>query len=101
MLSHQGTTTSAYGYDSQRLDAASGLYDLRARSYDPTTGRFLSRDPATSTTTDPLQLDRYVYAAGNPIMQRDPSGLDFEEYVNLEKVVAQNTQQGASQIGLA
>lgn len=58
LLGHTGTTSSAYGYGSQRYDAASGLYALRARSYDPTTGRFLARDPATSNATDPLQLDR-------------------------------------------
>ncbi|HEV2458341.1 MAG TPA: RHS repeat-associated core domain-containing protein [Ktedonobacterales bacterium] len=39
--SSQGTTTNPYRYDAQRLDALSGLYQLRARNYDPATGRFL------------------------------------------------------------
>jgi RHS repeat-associated protein len=39
--SSQGKTTNPYRYDAQRLDALSGLYQLRARNYDPATGRFL------------------------------------------------------------
>ncbi len=96
VLSHQGATSSVYGYDSQRYDAASNLYALRARSYDPTTGRFLARDPATSNATDPLQLDRYVYAAADPIMQSDPSGLNIgDEY---GQIVAQDTSISAAEL---
>jgi uncharacterized protein RhaS with RHS repeats len=41
VTSSQGTTINPYRYDAQRLDALSGLYQLRARNYDPATGRFL------------------------------------------------------------
>jgi RHS repeat-associated protein len=47
------------------------LYYMRARWYDPSTGRFISEDP--------LGLDGginpYVFANANPIEGRDPSGL--------------------------
>ena len=40
------------------------------RYYDPTTGQFLSVDPAVDTTGEP-----YPYAASDPVNQNDPSGL--------------------------
>lgn len=80
VVSDQETTSTPYGYDSQRYDPAIGLYQLLARSYDTTSGRFLRRDPATSNTSDPSQLDRYIYAAANPVDLSDSSGLDIGEY---------------------
>jgi RHS repeat-associated protein len=50
-----------------RFDAATGLYYMRQRWYDPTIGRFASRDPLQS-------VNRYAYT-GNPIRFSDPSGL--------------------------
>ena len=50
-----------------------GLYQLRARSYDPGTGRFISTDPAAAGPTDPY-VSAYAYSNGNPIRFTDPSG---------------------------
>jgi RHS repeat-associated protein len=50
-----------------------GLYQLRARSYDPSTGRFVSLDPVAPGPTDPY-VSAYVYVDGNPIRYTDPSG---------------------------
>ena len=36
----QGTSTQPFQYTGQQRDAESGLYDLRARMYDPSIGRF-------------------------------------------------------------
>ena len=47
---------------------ASGLYHLRARQYDPQTGRFLTRDPLGG---------KYQYAGSRPTVFADPSGLQF------------------------
>ncbi len=75
LLSRSGTTVNAYLYTAQRCDAASGLYDLRARVYDPALGRFLSRDPLEPIPAQPRELNRYVYTANNnPINAADPSG---------------------------
>jgi uncharacterized protein RhaS with RHS repeats len=46
---------------------STGLQYLRARYYDPATGRFLSQDPL------PL-LQRYPYVGNNPANLFDPSG---------------------------
>lgn len=50
------------------------LVYLRARFYDPSVGRFITRDPFAGTPYDPVSLHRYLYANANPIMYRDPSG---------------------------
>jgi RHS repeat-associated protein len=45
-----------------------GLYHLRARQYDPTTGRFLSRDPVPSSGS------AYAYVGNSPTAFVDPAG---------------------------
>jgi RHS repeat-associated protein len=79
--SSSGTTPNPYRYAGQRLDDGTGLYQLRARSYDPGSGRFLSRDTAAVGLSDPAQLDRYVYVRDDPVDAFDPSGHDaLQEY---------------------
>ncbi|HTD08368.1 MAG TPA: RHS repeat-associated core domain-containing protein [Solirubrobacteraceae bacterium] len=42
----EGTATTPLGYDAHYTSPDTGLIYLRARTYDPTTGQFLSVDPA-------------------------------------------------------
>jgi RHS repeat-associated protein len=63
------------------LDSDLGLYYLRARYYNPLTGRFMSRDPnepglfgSNYYPVDPKSLHKYLYAGGDPIDAFDPSG---------------------------
>jgi len=56
------------------LDSATGLYDLRARFYDPETGRFISPDPVFGRIDDPATLPPYGYARDNPLTYVDPFG---------------------------
>lgn len=65
---------SYLAYAGQLLDP-SGLYYLRARWYDATTGRFVTRDPASSDPSDPRSLNRFNYGYANPEMMTDPAGL--------------------------
>lgn len=53
---------------------ATGLTDLAARQYNPTTGQFASVDPLLDPT-DPLQANGYNYANNNPNTYTDPTGL--------------------------
>ncbi len=63
-----------FHFHGQWKEAATGLYDLRARDYDPETGRFLSADPAQPDYREPESLNRYMYANSNPYLFADPSG---------------------------
>ena len=47
---------------------------LRARYYDPATGRFISRDSVHGTVTNPITQNAYAYAGDNPNVYADPSG---------------------------
>jgi RHS repeat-associated protein len=65
---------AAVGFAGQYLDAATGLYDMRARDYDPTSGRFTANDPVAIPTGMPY-VAGYSYAFNNPLTLSDPSGL--------------------------
>ena len=52
----------------------SGLVFLRARYYDPSTGRFLTPDTLMGQLNDPLSQNLYVYCSNNPVFYIDPSG---------------------------
>ncbi|MCI0711833.1 MAG: hypothetical protein L0154_16880, partial [Chloroflexi bacterium] len=83
------TMTTKFAYTGQQYDAATGLYFLRARYYDPAIGRFLSQDPYPVNTGNPVELNRYVYTANNPVNFSDPSGLVASfEYESLLSRVA-------------
>jgi RHS repeat-associated protein len=56
-------------------DADAGLTYLRQRWYAPGIGRFVSSDPVSGMTTRPSSLNRYAYAANDPLWFVDPSGL--------------------------
>ncbi|MGV8972818.1 MAG: RHS repeat-associated core domain-containing protein [Rhodoglobus sp.] len=58
------------GFAGQYLDSRTGLYDMRARDYNPTTGQFLTIDPLIDQTRQP-----YQYGNNNPLVFIDPTGL--------------------------
>lgn len=60
-------------YTGQYQDDTSGQYHLRARQYDPTSGRFTATDPLTAPIDDPY-VNTYHYAANRPTVAGDPSG---------------------------
>ena len=65
------------GYTGEWQDADVGLVYLRARWYQPTTGRFTTEDPAPGYARIPRSLHIYVYAWGNPVNLTDPAGLQI------------------------
>ena len=68
-----------HGFLNKPQDTTTGLTDIGARWYDPTTGTFQSLDPVLEATS-PQQLAGYTYAADNPTAQSDPTGLDPCQY---------------------
>ncbi|WP_405584963.1 RHS repeat-associated core domain-containing protein [Streptomyces sp. NBC_01190] len=61
------------GYVGGTPDPATGLENLGAREYDPSSGRFLSPDPVFEAD-DPTQLGGYDYAGNDPVTGSDPTG---------------------------
>jgi RHS repeat-associated protein len=68
-----GTGDSGYGFTGEQ--GGLGLVYLRARWYDPRTGRFLSKDPFPGYVRLPQTQHGYVYCVNNPVNLTDPSGL--------------------------
>jgi RHS repeat-associated protein len=60
-----------YRYTGQEWDAELGMYNLRARHYSPSLGRFLARDPIGYGGGTNL----VAYCQADPIDYADPSGL--------------------------
>ena len=65
---------SAIGFAGQYLESATGLYDMRARDYDPKSGRFTANDQVEVPTGMPY-VAGYSYTYNNPLIHADPSGL--------------------------
>ncbi|QNN24371.1 LEPR-XLL domain-containing protein [Planctomycetales bacterium ZRK34] len=70
----QASALTSLLYSGEFTNAVTGQQYLRARFYDPSTGRFNRLDPYAGNTSDPLSLHKYAYVHGNPIMGIDPSG---------------------------
>ncbi|MBR4023568.1 MAG: RHS repeat-associated core domain-containing protein [Ruminococcus sp.] len=66
--------TNAFRYCGEYYDAETGTIYLRARYYNPSIGRFITRDSYSGKISDPLSLNLYTYCANNPIVYIDPSG---------------------------
>ncbi|QDT46979.1 tRNA3(Ser)-specific nuclease WapA precursor [Symmachiella dynata] len=61
-------------YSGEAFDSRVGLQYLRARWYDPNSGRFNRLDPFSGNLSDPQSLHKYLYTHGDPISGIDPSG---------------------------
>ena len=68
-INSTGTTPNNYLYRSEQYDPDLGMYYLRARYYNPLTGRFLSVDSQAGQGQR-----RYEYAGADPVNSLDPSG---------------------------
>jgi RHS repeat-associated protein len=72
-----GSQPTEYQFAGQETEA-SGLQYLRARYYDPSTGRFLGRDPGPALVGVPQTGNRYAYALGGPTGKTDRTGRECD-----------------------
>jgi RHS repeat-associated protein len=61
-------------YHEQDLPGGEGLSYYNARWYDAKLGRFVSADTMVPNPANPQDLNRFTYAANNPLRYTDPSG---------------------------
>ena len=69
-----GDTENSYLYRGEQYDSFTGLYYLRARYMNPSTGTFITMDEYAGSVFEPVSLHKYLYANANPVMNSDPSG---------------------------
>jgi RHS repeat-associated protein len=67
-----GSITNSFRYTGREFDTESSLYYMRARYFDPATGRFIGEDPIQFGAGPNF----YAYVGNNPIGRIDPLGLD-------------------------
>ncbi len=73
-VSQTGSTPNLYRYRGEQYDPDLNLYYLRARYFNPLTGRFLTLDPEAGRALDPRTLHKYLYAGGDSVNAIDPNG---------------------------
>lgn len=80
-----------FKYAGELYDEETGLYYLSSRYYDPTVGRFISKDAFEGLITNPLTFNAYTYGNNNPVMYIDPTGhLSLWQIDDLLKGIAQS-----------
>lgn len=86
------TFVGGLGVMVEEPDNPMGLYFMRARFYDPDTGRFIGKDPVEGTLTNPLELNRYAYGLDNPVVYSDSSGRSFlSDYIEARRAGSRQT----------
>jgi RHS repeat-associated protein len=70
-----GDASNPYRFTGEAWDEEVELLYLRARYYQPETGRFITKDPWAGDLWQPSTLNRCVYVTSNPANLVDPSGL--------------------------
>lgn len=70
----EGTSVNRQVFTGHEHDEETGLIYMKARFYDPDTGRFLSQDSYLGESGTPPSLHRYLYAYSNPNVWIDPTG---------------------------
>jgi len=81
VLSCTGTDDSPYHFTGKPRDHESGLDNFGARYNSSSMGRFMSPDPVNLTWKRLINpgntLNKYTYAANNPLLYVDPNGKDI------------------------
>ncbi|CAH1217420.1 hypothetical protein PAECIP111893_04275 [Paenibacillus plantiphilus] len=68
------SVANPFRYSGELWDQSAGLQYLRARWYDPSVGRFISKDTYEGQIDNPLTMNLYTYVHNNPLKYTDPTG---------------------------
>ncbi|MEM6332223.1 MAG: putative Ig domain-containing protein [Planctomycetota bacterium] len=90
--------TAGLGYHAAWHDA-NGLIDMRARVYDPQTGRFLSVDPIEPQPEVYERFNPFMFANQNPMVFSDPTGGKSLAEINITQAI-NNAQLALKQQGI-
>jgi RHS repeat-associated protein len=71
LIASSGTLSNPFQYTGREFDSETGIYEYRARYFDPNVGRFISQDPIGFKGG----INFYAYVGNNPINLFDPTGL--------------------------
>lgn len=89
LLSETGSTENDYLYTGEQFDESLGHYYLRARYYDAEAGRFTQMDEFAGLGSNPVTLNKYIYANSDSVNFVDPSG-----YFGLSDILSAINVQG-------
>jgi RHS repeat-associated protein len=101
LLAQTGNTVNNYRFAGEQWDSDLGQSYLRARTYNPNTGRFWTLDTFEGSQTDPLSLHKYLYCSANPVNRFDPTGHDGDFGSLLTSVGIQTSLQGLRLTGIS
>jgi len=62
-------------YNGEAFSNATGTYNMRARWYDPSQGRFERLDPFSGSQNSPQSFHKYAFVHSDPVQNIDPTGL--------------------------
>jgi len=89
-LSGGAVAVNQYLYTGEQYDAGLGKVYLRARYYSSGTGRFSQMDEWLGHSLQPISLNKFNYADGDPLLNYDPTG-NF----SLSSISTANAARGA------
>ncbi len=79
LINSTGSTPNNYLFAGEQYDLALNLYYNRARYLNTTTGRFWTPDQeGYDSDEEPLTLNKYLFAVGDPVDFSDPSGNEID-----------------------
>ncbi len=87
-------------FTGQRSESSTGLYDYRARFYDPLTGSFIQPDSIVPNPMDPRAWNRFGYVYGNPVNYTDSSGHCIDGLTTLGCIAGAALIGGALNVGV-
>ncbi|MDP2816559.1 MAG: RHS repeat-associated core domain-containing protein, partial [Rectinemataceae bacterium] len=96
------TGLNDFYFASGYYEAEAGLYILGPRTYDPSLGRFLQKDPLAGSLLDLVSQNEYVYANNDPVNKIDPTGhrAEIASVGQSAKAIAASARAAARQMSV-